>query len=144
MCHHTADMAQCTVCCCMQIMVGALVSSLHRLLKSSEKAVNLRAVAEVLEATICTVPPSFLEQLILSDADSVESRTWKGRMTADLVSPKVAALFRELHMHKEQATEALKQVRQPLKNYLCSSPSCATCACISDATQVAVAIVSPA
>lgn len=51
-----------------------------------------------------------LEAVALGGHMSPEARIWRERMTADLVSPNVSELLRELHRHKAQAAEALRLV----------------------------------
>ena len=94
-----------------QVCADALVALAQRLLgPDAEGELNAYALAEVLEGAASSVPAAVLEAIILGGHNCAEACTWRKRMTADLVAPKVSELFRELHRHKDRALEALHQV----------------------------------
>lgn len=95
----------------MQVCADALAAEAHKLLgPQAQGDVNGCALAEVVEGAASSVPAAVLEATILGGCCGPEACAWRGRMTVDLVSPKVSELFRELHRHKDKALAALKQV----------------------------------
>lgn len=95
----------------VQECAAALVAHAQQLLSPDAGGeINAAAVAELLEGAVSAVPAGVLEAVVLGGRTCPEARVWRERMTADLVSPKVSELLRELHRHKAPAAEALQQV----------------------------------
>lgn len=83
--------------------------------------VPVDTLATLLGAGLATVPGAAAEALLLEGAASPMAVAWRARMGGDLFSDKVAALFQELHRHRDQARQALQQVRAPPSAACCVS-----------------------
>lgn len=91
-------------------MAQTLIVAAHELLQPyGSHPVNTKALVDILEAALSTVPPAVIEKVLLAGNSGYDANVWRERMQSDLFSSKVCCLFQELYKHKAHAGKALEQ-----------------------------------